>query len=319
VSLKLQENFFYSGWPNCLRLFNSEIELVIATDIGLRILHFGFIGGKNLFYLSPEELGKTSGDSWRNYGGHRLTHAPETLPATYCPDNEPVRFHFDSQTLKITQAREVYTGLVKEMEIVLSADQNQVRVLHRIINKNLKPVFLSAWAISCLESGGGAIVPQEPYGAGNDFLLPARSLALWSYTNMQDPGWIWGRKYIQAKPDKSAGAEQKIGVLNKPGWMAYSLGEDILLKFFPFDPAAEYPDYGCNSEIYFNNRFLELETLGPLVELLPEGETEHIEYWLLSKGNVGHTEESIDQELLQKVRTFRNRVIIPAHDTADRP
>jgi hypothetical protein len=311
MSLKLQENFYYSGWPNCLRLYNSEIELVIATEIGLRILHFGFIGGRNLFYLSPEELGKTGGDDWRNYGGHRLTHAPESLPGTYCPDNEPVIFYFDTQTLKITQALEGFTGLVKEMEIDLSADQNQVRVLHRIINKNLKPVLISAWAISCLEAEGRAIIPQEPYGAGNDFLLPARSMALWSYTDMKDPGWIWGRKYIQADPGKSAGAGQKIGVLNKQGWSAYTLEENMFIKIFPFDPTVTYPDYGCNNEIYFNDRFLEMETLGPLVKIAPEGKTEHIEYWLLHKGNIDHTDESIDQELLQKVSTFRNRVIIP--------
>ena len=82
------------GWPHCLRLSNAEVELIIATDIGIRILHFGFIGGKNIFYLSPEDLGKTGGDHWRIYGGHRLWHAPEAIPRTYSPDNEPHQVFF---------------------------------------------------------------------------------------------------------------------------------------------------------------------------------------------------------------------------------
>jgi hypothetical protein len=317
MPLKLQEKFNYMGWPNCLRLSNSEIELIIATDIGLRILFFGFDGGRNIFYLSPEDQGKQEGDLWRNYGGHRLTHAPEAFPRSYCPDNDSVTYSFEEQILKITQPREELTGIVKEMEISLSAHDNQLRVLHRLINRNLWSVKLSAWAISVLAPGGRAIIPQEPYGAGTDFLLPARSMAVWSYTDMQDPRWIWGTKYIQVKQDELLSSEQKIGVLNRQGWTAYGLEGDILIKLFEFDPAAEYPDYGSNHEIYLNGRFLEMETLGPLVNIPPGGKTEHTEYWRLQKGNIGATEESIDQEILQKGKSFKTQLKMPQQGIMD--
>ncbi len=308
--MKIEEKIQYMGWPNCIRLSNSDVEVVVATDIGLRILRFGFIGGENVFYLSSEDAGKQGGDRWRIYGGHRLWHAPEAIPRTYSPDNDPVSYKYDAHTLSITQAREISTGIVKEMEISLSSENNQLKVLHRIINQNHWQVKLSPWALSVLRPGGMAIIPQEPYGEGDDYLLPIRSLALWSYTAMNDLRWIWGKKFIQAKQDPACSSEQKIGVMNKQGWTAYCLDEDLLIKMFEFDPAAEYPDFGSNNEVYINGKFLEIETLGPFVNIPPQGKTEHTEYWLLSKGKPGDTEESIDQVILPQVSAFRDRINI---------
>jgi hypothetical protein len=47
---------------------------------------------------------------------------------------------------------------------------------------------------------------------------------------------------------------------------------------------AKYPDGGCNSELFTNPEFLELETLGPLVELKPGQTGEHVERWWLFEG-----------------------------------
>lgn len=306
--IKLEKNISYQGWPNCLRLSNAEIELVIATDIGLRILHLGFIGGENIFYLSPDELGLQGGNQWRIYGGHRLWHAPEAIPRTYSPDNHPIGHRFDSGTLRISQPVEISTGIIKEMEITLSPDFNQIKVLHRLINTNLFSVKLSAWALSVLRAGGRIIIPQEPYGAGDDYLLPARSVALWSYTHMNDPRWIWGEKFIQAKQDPSYPSEQKIGVLNKQGWTCYCGAEQYMINMFVFDPAAEYPDYGSNNETYINEKFIEMETLGPLLNIPPQGKTEHTECWLLSKGRVDENEESIEQLILPQIATLRKNI-----------
>jgi len=300
----MHEKINYCGWPNCIRLFNDEIELVVTTDIGPRIVRVGFINKQNLFYLEPEQRGKTGGDEWRIYGGHRLWLAPEAMPQSYSPDNEKVEFEVQDNYIKVMQSKEAITGIVKEMEITLSPHQNKVTVLHRLINQNLRDVEVAAWSISVLAQGGRAIVPQEPYGEGDDFLLPARPMALWQFTKMNDSRWNWGAKYIQAKQDPSAPSEQKIGVLNKQGWTAYSLNGDVLLKKFDFRPDAVYPDFGCNNEIYINGHFLEIETLGPLTKLAPGAAVEHTEHWLLTKAEVDETEESIDSTILPLVNSF---------------
>lgn len=296
-----EENISYMGWEGCLRIANEEIELILASVIGPRILRIGFIGQQNFFHLSPADMGRTGGDKWRIYGGHRLWVAPERIPESYAPDNEPVSYHFHQGVLTLTGRREWSTGLVKEMEITLCPDSNRVTVLHRLLNENTESVELAPWAISAFAEGGRAIVPQEPFGEGDDFLLPARSLALWQYTRMQDPRWIWGDKYIQARQDPSARSEQKIGVMNKQGWAAYCLRDEWLIKRFEFDAGARYPDFGSNNEVYMNGDLLEVETLGPLVNLPSGGMTEHTEHWWLGKNPPTAQELSIDQSLLPTV------------------
>ena len=302
----MQEKINYGGWPNCIRLCNDEIELIVTTDVGPRIIRFGFIDKQNFFYLSAEDSGRTGGKDWRIYGGHRLWLAPEVIPFTYYPDNEPVSYTYSDPILKLTQARETKSGIVKEMEITLSMAQNQVTVLHRLINQNHSDIELAPWALSVMAPGGRAILPQEPYGEGDDHLLPARSLALWHYTKMNDPRWNWGEKYIQAIQDPSKSSEQKIGVMNKQGWSAYYLNGEVFIKQFAFDPAAVYPDYGCNNEIYINGNFLEIESLGPLIKIQPQAIIEHTEWWSLCKVVADESEESIDKNILPFVHAFKN-------------
>ncbi|MEX2231982.1 MAG: hypothetical protein WD824_07475 [Cyclobacteriaceae bacterium] len=300
----MYEKLVYNGWPNCLRLFNDEIELIVTTDIGPRIVRLGFTNKQNFFYLVPEHAGKIGGDDWRIYGGHRLWLAPEAMPFSYNPDNEKVEFEVRDNFIRLTQPREFISGMVKEMEISLSPDANRVKVLHRLVNQNSDHVEIGPWALSMLAQGGRAIIPQEPYGEGDDYLLPARPLALWQFTKMNDPRWIWGAKYIQAKQDSSSSSEQKIGVLNKQGWAAYCLNGELLIKKFDFIPGAVYPDYGCNNEIYINARFLEIETLGPLTKMLPGSKVEHTEHWLLTRCMADEREESIDGDVLPLVNSF---------------
>jgi hypothetical protein len=298
----------FAGWRNCIKLFNSKIELIITTDIGPRIISCGFINSKNLLYVSPEDQGKTGGDTWRIYGGHRFWHSPEAMPRTYSPDNTVVDFKWNGKILKLSQNVESNTGIIKEMEIALEPDHNKIKILHRIINKNLWDVELSPWAITACAAGGRAILPQEPYVDPADFLLPARPLVLWNYTNMNDPRWIWGNKYIQLKHDYSITSEQKIGILNKRGWAVYYLQGEIMIKYFEFNSDAIYPDYGCNNEIYVNGNFMEIESLGPLTKISPDRAVEHTEYWMLAQlasDLMEENEKSIDAHLIPLVNSCR--------------
>lgn len=80
----------YKGWENCVRVSNGRVELVVTTDIGPRIIRYGFVGKENEFCEVKSQLGLIGGDEWRIYGGHRLWHSPEDEKRTYEPDNGPV-------------------------------------------------------------------------------------------------------------------------------------------------------------------------------------------------------------------------------------
>ena len=303
----MMEIVYFEGWPNCIRLSNSEIELIITTDVGPRIIRCGFVNRQNLLYVSSSEKGKTGGSEWHIYGGHRLWHAPEVMPRTYFPDNNPVNFGYDGKTLKLSQIIESSTGIIKEMDITLDPDKNHVNIIHRLINKNLWAIETSPWAITAHAAGSRAILPQEPYIDPAENLLPARPLVLWNYTHMNDKRWIWGNKYIQLKHDAGIKSEQKIGILNKQGWAACLLEDTMMIKRFEFNPDAVYPDYGSNNEVYVNEHLLEIETLGPVTKILPDESAEHEEDWYivtLKSHPDSETESSIDNDILPLINSI---------------
>ena len=170
--MAITERYKYGGWDNCIKLDNNEIELIVTTDIGPRIVRFAFKDGQNLFKEFSDQIGMTGGDEWKLYGGHRLWHAPEETPRTYFPDNGPVGFESSGITVKLIQETETTTGIQKEIEITLDQKENNVKVLHRLINKNLWEVELTPWALSVMANGGRVIIPQEPYQLHEENKLP---------------------------------------------------------------------------------------------------------------------------------------------------
>jgi hypothetical protein len=292
----------YKGWRNCIRLANREMELIVTTDVGPRVIRLGFVGGRNLFYEAAEQAGKRGGNKWRAYGGHRFWHAPEAIPRSYAPDNEPVPYSWDGRTLRLAQKVEALTGMAKEIEITLDARRNHVKVLHRLVNKNLWAVEAACWGLSVMAAGGRAIFPQEAYGPHPKFMLPARPMVLWPYTDMADRRFTWGTKYVQFRQDANAARPNKIGLRNTLGWAAYALEGEVFVKRFPFDAGAKYVDFGCNNEAFANAEMLEVESLGPVVKMAPGGKAEHVEDWYLFKAEVPESEAGITRVLGPIVR-----------------
>lgn len=282
----------YGGWPNCIRLTDGKTELVVTTDIGPRVIRYARVGAENVLKEVAAELGKTGGNAWRSYGGHRLWHAPEAMPRTYSPDNSPVAATWRDGVLTLTQEVEASTGIRKEISVRYAKD-GQVWLTHRLTNHNQWAVEFAPWCLTVMAQNGRAIFPQERFLPHPDYLLPARPLVLWHYTNMADPRWTWGQNFIQLRQDPAATCPQKVGLLNTKGWAAYSRGDDLFIKRYAFDPEAAYADGGCNTETFTNEDMIEVETLGPLTRVAPGATVEHIEVWSLHKQPVGENDAEI--------------------------
>jgi hypothetical protein len=67
----------------------------------------------------------------------------------------------------------------------------------------------------------------------------------------------------------------------------YVLDDAVFVKQFARDPQANYPDGGCNCEMFTNQSMLEVETLGPLATLSPGQSVEHKENWAIFQGAGG--------------------------------
>jgi hypothetical protein len=294
----------YGGWPRCVRLANERVELVVTTDVGPRIIRLGFRGGENEFAEMADQLGKTGGEEWRIYGGHRLWHGPEAAPRSYHPDNLPVRAEGDGQFLRVIEDPEPRTGIQKEIEIRLHPTEARVQVRHRLRNTGLWAVRFAPWALSVMAPGGRAVVP-EPRPARRDTLLPNRVLVLWPYADLSDPRLGWGTRYLFLRQDPEATAPVKFGHSGADGWGAYVRGDHLFMKTFPYHTGAEYPDFGSAIECYTNRDFLELESLGPLRLVEPGAAVEHEERWLLATGASAASEDDVERTVLPRVAECR--------------
>jgi hypothetical protein len=290
------EKVAYFGQPNCYRLTNGTVEVIVTTDIGPRVIRYGFVGKANVFAEMPNDVVTTEWGNWKPYGGHRFWHAPEVKPRSYYPDNEPVTFRLQEPGgIQLTQAVEAKTGMQKEIVVTLDPTGTGVTVAHRLTNKGVWSVEAAPWALTIVAGGGTTIIPQEPFISHDDYVLPARPMVLWHYTDLTDSRWTIGKKYIRLRTEASMNFAQKVGVANKQGWMAYLNGKTLFVKRFAYVPGARYPDEGCNCETFTKGTFMEVETVGPLTQLNPGDTVEHVERWYLFDGvDIGATEATLD-------------------------
>jgi hypothetical protein len=271
----------YRGWENSYRLSNDVIDMVVTTDVGPRIIRCGFVNDENEFKEYADQSGRTGGDEWRTYGGHRFWHAPEDPSRTYVPDNSAVAFERIGDLVRLIQPVEPTTGIQKEIDILLSPDSASVRVTHRLRNLNLWSVELAPWAISVMEVGGTSILPLPPRRSHRETLVPTNSLTYWAYTDLSDPRWRIGRAFIMLRQDPTRESPQKVGLMAPAGWIAYARKSHLFVVRAAYVPGAIYPDYGSSLETYASADMLEVETLGPMARIEPQAFVEHVEDWFL--------------------------------------
>lgn len=287
----------FNGWDNCLRLANREVELIVTTDVGPRIVRFGFIGKRNVFAEIEGQQGGRGEKEWMIRGGHRLWVAPEEKPKTYEVDNGPVAYEKIPRGVRLLQKRGPLSGVVKTMDITLSPRSNRVKIVHTLANRGRKAVTLAPWALTVMAPGGTAVIPLPAKIPHTDRLTHNQEWSLWGYTDFTDPRWKLGSRYIFFRQDTRRGPN-KLGMAHREGWVAYQLRGFLFVKRFERIEGAEYPDGGMNFETFSNEEMLEIESLGPLVTLKPGKSVTHEERWALHAGvplcrSEGAVEETI--------------------------
>ena len=275
----------YLGFPNCIEIGNGTVNLVVSTDFGPRILFYGFDGGENILGWHGEAAVNTELGTWKPYGGHRLWLAPENMPLSYSPDNDPVGFIEDGEfSIRLIPPEDIHAKIQKELTVTLDDGGSSVALEHKITKRGDVSIRAAAWALTIMRPGGTAIVPNEPFEPySSATLLPVRTMTLWSYTDFTDPRWSFDKNETRLRVDESLGSQQKFGVQNRQGWAAYEWENLRFEKHFGFDEAAEYPDMNSNMEIYTAGGFVEVETLSPLQTLAPGDSITHRERWQLSR------------------------------------
>ncbi len=289
----------YKGWPNCYRISNGTVELIVTSDVGPRIMRYAFVNGQNPFKEFSDQLGKSGEKEFQFRGGHRLWVAPEQLGTTWALDNGPININVKDGVLEARQPSDS-AGIEKTITVKLAATGSDVEVIHTARNTTPWAVEFAPWTLTMMTPGGRAVTGFPPRGKHPEVLLPTNPLVMWAYTNLADPRWGLTRKYLTLRQDPNNAEPQKIGLFNPRTWAGYLLGTDLFLKRTAADPNKEYPDFGCSFETFTNNEMLELETLGPLTTVGSGAAVTHVERWSLHRDVriSSWTDEELDRVLL---------------------
>jgi len=294
----------YAGWPNCYRVSNGEVDLVVTADVGPRVIRFGYVGGPNAFKEFREQLGGRNEATFQLRGGDRVWKAPEDPVASWAPDNVPVEIRIVPDGLIARAPVEPLTKLQKEIGISMAPTGTEVVVTHRIANRSLFTLEFAPWALTMMAQGGMAITGFPPRGKHPANLEATNPLVMWAYTDLSDPRWKFTRKYLMLRQDPQNAEAQKVGLFNPDVWAVYLNGGQAFVKQAHADPRGTYPDFGCAFETFTNNEFLEIETLGPLTKVAPDTSVEQVERWRLYSDIhlANFTDDELDRVLLPLVR-----------------
>ena len=297
----------YKGWPNCYRVTNGEVELIVTSDVGPRVIRFGFVGGQNLFKEYADQMGKSGEEKFQLRGGDRVWKAPEDPIATWAPDNLPVEITATPSGLIARAPVEPVSSLQKEIEISMASSGSEVMVFHRITNRSLYALEFAPWTLTMMAPGGVAITGFPPRGKHPINLEATNPLVMWAYTDLSDRRWTFTKKYFALRQDPAQPNPQKLGTFNPDTWAAYLLNGEAFIKRTRADSTKTYPDFGCSFETFANGEFIEIETLGPVTKVQPGQTVEHAERWSLHR-NVnltGLNDEAIDKAVLPLLGTRR--------------
>jgi len=273
---------------------NDHMRIDVLETAGPRIVGL-FLGASNdnlMAEVADLTIPTTLGD-FRLYGGHRLWHAPEATPRSYVPDDAGVELTEADGELHLLGPLEELTGIRKSMHIAFTPGKAALAIRHRLENQGPWPVELAPWALTMLRLGGVGIFPQTAHQLDDAGLLPNRNMVFWPYTRLADPRLHLADELVllHAQP---ALPPCKIGYMNRHGWVGYLVAGVLVVKRFTPQPDQPHVDFGCNSETYCNDRFIEVETVGPLVTLEPGQSVEHVEQWeLYAAAGVQPTRDSI--------------------------
>ena len=263
----------------------APLRVGVVTDAGPRVaaLHLG--DGPNLFAeLSDVEASAgPGGPAVALHGGHRIWVAPETAERTYVDDDRPL-----DVTVSGTQvvASRVHEGLRRTLTVRVA--DGAVLVDHELANEGDEPIRCASWGITQFPLGGTALLPlgrqpRDPAG-----LQASGALTVWPYTDLADPrlrlGPGWAGLEGTPHPDiEDPGPELhhvKIGGDGFVGWVVH-LRDGVLFTKWHDPPAsgAHALDLGAIAQVYVDDRFAEVESLGTVSDLAPGSTRGHRERW----------------------------------------
>lgn len=269
------ESIPYGEWKKAYRCTVGTASLVVIADIGPRIISLCCDGGANILF--EDQFNQYTRGDWRLYGGHRFWVGPETEYA-FLPENRPCEVEIEGDMISITQPKDPM-GLQKIMTICPAVNDAGFCIRHTVRNSGTLLYPGSIWTLTCVQPSP-VLIPWLT-GSAQWQCGMVRYWCRWENhtTDPADAKWKPHREFFLVDPD---GKEGKIGICSEQGHLLWLGREYTFLKTFELNPVAQYPDGGCNVEVYTCPDFVEMESLSPVTVFHPGRSYTHIENWYIS-------------------------------------
>jgi hypothetical protein len=268
----------FQGWKNAWRLTNEQVEVVVVPQIG-RVMSFKFKDGENVLWSDRTLDGKqgdATGAAWINFGGDKTWPAPEaewghyTKRSRWMPppafDALPVTARIDGNQVILTSPIDPFYGVrtIRRVSLQPGAAVMEIETTYERVSG--EPSRIAIWVITQFNEPVAVYVP-----------IPETS-------QFQNGHFIFGEKpwpqltivdHMLRVPRDPATAHKLGSDADRMLWVD---GTTMCLVSASRVPGAEYPDRGASVEVYTNpdpKTYVELETLGPLVQMSPGDRIQH--------------------------------------------
>ncbi len=303
----------YMGWNNALYIEADDVNYltVVVPEIGGRIAFYGH-GAENIIYENRASAGKILGRAKEPFtvGGYQLDIGPELRGI---PEHQNLWMGPYSWTaprdhnVVVTSDADKSLGVRLEKSITFDPEKGDVGLVQRLINAGTEDIRHCLWDRTLCVGGGYAIIPlakKSRFPAKWSLRRPVGDEGKYTYDGA-NPAADNVHVFDNVLVAKAGGTPMKLGADSDAGWLAYTAGRLLLIKYFPYESKGNYTDGGNSVEFYTDAQVAELEPLSPEVTVKPGENYAFPEKWSLIVLNepVKSFEEA--RALVKKITPFK--------------
>lgn len=279
-------NVTYFGRP-AFRLTNGLCEAIVVPSLG-RVMSYGKVKGPNLLWNSPTSKGLDWG--WKNFGGDKTWLSPQSDWAVTGGKQWPPDLAFDGTAhqaevvtggkLKLVSGTSKTSGIRIERVLGFN-DAGEFEIQQSAFKTAGTPVRVGLWSVSQAVPAQAVFIPTSPNSPYKNGFFRFDAT-----TKDKHPASVTNG-VLRIDP-KSIGGGQKFGA-DAPIAALASVRDGVAWVQKAAKPAGHYPDgvekHGFPVEVYVNGDpkayYVELEMLGPLVNLTKGQKMTHTVRWSL--------------------------------------
>lgn len=282
ASAQAAEIIAFLNYPECVKLENDHVRVILGSDVGGRVLEYSH-RGVNVLYLDPAEADWKPGAKRAPASAGRFDVGPElVVPAR--PELLTGKWSArvtGPRSARLSSPPIPAMGIRVDRDFQLDADSSRLVCTQTLHNLSDRPVEYCHWSRTFAVGGGVAWVPlTEPSRFPSKYVMYETMDKI--LNRPKDPHIVLRDGFVEIL---AAPAQPKLGFDSHAGWFAYQAPNGLLfIKRYPTYPDRVYNELaGLTLSIWYpqGKPMIELEPIGPRMRIAPGASDSFTEEWWL--------------------------------------